>query len=1257
MSEFDLDNELESERELEAEKRQQMPHPEELQQMPPPEDMVPREAEPPSPPQAAQATMLSHMFTDPMERVLRRVRGFPAVEVQNQQNPDFMPPIGCMAVDGLTRFEPKPKTALSTGNVLACVAEMGRGKSTMIREYQRSTITGQANALAQQALHNPSARFLLLTANRMYAASAAREQEALAEELRGLGYTAVVAGSYMDGGVAIADKLAACQFVLCSLESLHHVEGQRFDVVVIDEVGSIARLVGGGTMQELSNVWLLRSLCGQMGTRVVALDADLLFKMDSTEPSTVVEDFFKLVMPDRNVLCAQLAGQKPAHLQRSVRLYFDHSQCDGQAGKTDWMAGIETLVDRWHTTQGESGLIIIAVGTKDFGRKVCQRLFALKAPHKFYHGDSNQSERFEHFSDLRAHAQSLCAIVVTTVLAIGVDIPPAIRVAQVFTAFCRMGCAFQQLCQALLRARHVQDPEIRVLIDCMPPSVRNVLVQQGKKKPIVRPTYDDAMKAVTRRRATGMRFYESMLRAGGGLPAGVTPLKLLDDDALRVMAHARLERSMQIRDPFYAMTKLFEHHGWGTQLGFAQQAEAQFDLSGLDALTLSDDHEFDIMKTDLEKWGWVVTQIFERGDHGFFDNCYGLATKQMASSNALSQGDQWLVKAFWALRNIGYVPALDEFGDPPTGDDGGDGGDGGEDGEAIGAPPAAVLLGAWLGNGSDPNNLTPHLKLHAYCRLFTPEEAMKRDFANRLNSGKRKRDPQLELLIGSKLQAVAHVGRLLLEGGYRRPAQLVDDEVILAQRFVDLANRCIRKETTESDNNTLRQLRQAKEECLGVGGKDTTLLEILRAIAKAIGMKLVAVKQKVTLPNGTRKLLVQSMKLERLLPEVSDAWLVYSDVLGAEVQVGSWGSAHANAQLDAMEVSFSNDPDYGDLFTAAYQAYQSQDSDDMRWEKINAAELKTALTRLRHVRNTLGGQTLTPQIERDLRELSVLEAIDRNALPEVNGIRRLCVVYGKRSILGRRTASYPSMQACPSSLRPLLLKLYYHDIDIVNCHPTLMIQVCEKMGMFDAIPKLREYVASRDDMLQRIADHFGVEKGICKFAVLRVLNSGSVEKWIEDVGLPADTDADQPDLRDLAEEARVIRACFFKYMEEKQQGIVERLRELARARKGPFASNAAIDRAAFSACMFEVEDSVLTVVDEYFRSMRWVAASLIYDGMHVEHRDGDAQDPQTGRWLRLEEAMRAAEADVERKLGYKIELKEKPLFEKPIVEESGNDAE
>ena len=116
-------------------------------------------------------------------------------------------------------------------------------------------------------------------------------------------------------------------------------------------------------------------------------------------------------------------------------------------------------------------------------------------------------------------------------------------------------------------------------------------------------------------------------------------------------------------------------------------------------------------------------------------------------------------------------------------------------------------------------------------------------------------------------------------------------------------------------------------------------------------------------------------------------------------------------------------------------------------------------------------------------------------------------------------------------------------------------------------------------------------------------------------------------------------------MEQKQPNVVQRLRELARARKAPSVSNSAIDHAAFSACMFEIEDSVLSVVDEYFRSKEWNVASLIYDGVHVEHRDGDQQDTHTGRWVQLEAAMRTAEAHVFNKLAYKIELKEKPLFE------------
>ena len=155
MSDFDLDYELEVESELGRERVETMP----------PDDV---EEEPVITRQITQTSMTPFLLRNPLESLMRRMRGWNGIEVQNQQNPDFMPPIGCQAADGRTVFAPTPKTQTSAGNVLACVAEMGRGKSTMIRSFQRSTITGHAANLVHQGQpwHNPAARFLLLTANR-----------------------------------------------------------------------------------------------------------------------------------------------------------------------------------------------------------------------------------------------------------------------------------------------------------------------------------------------------------------------------------------------------------------------------------------------------------------------------------------------------------------------------------------------------------------------------------------------------------------------------------------------------------------------------------------------------------------------------------------------------------------------------------------------------------------------------------------------------------------------------------------------------------------------------------------------------------------------------------------------------------------------------------------------------------------------------------------------------------------------------------
>ena len=79
----------------------------------------------------------------------------------------------------------------------------------------------------------------------------------------------------------------------------------------------------------------------------------------------------------------------------------------------------------------------------------------------------------------------------------------------------------------------------------------------------------------------------------------------------------------------------------------------------------------------------------------------------------------------------------------------------------------------------------------------------------------------------------------------------------------------------------------------------------------------------------------------------------------------------------------------------------------------------------------------------------------------------------------------------------------------------------------------------------------------------------------------------------------------------------------------------------------ELEDLVLTVIDEHFQSNGWTVSSLQFDGLHVEHRASDVCDERTGKWVQLEAAIRGAEQAIESKLGYKIKLKEKELFEAP----------
>ena len=216
---------------------------------------------------------------------------------------EYVPTFGSVMVPHL--FEPKAPDRDGLGYTLAISAPCARGKSWVFREYMKSVLDKSSTT-----------RVLLLSANIMYGTN-------LTHEIRESG---IDVGFYLECNdtskakqvnASTAAQLAQHRVVVCSFESLHHLESQRFDMILVDEIRHISQLPGGSTASySLKNLFLLRDLWKSTHLRVIS-DADLLYKASDTEPCSAVQSFMD-VIDDGPVLCARLTHRGPLHLQRNA---------------------------------------------------------------------------------------------------------------------------------------------------------------------------------------------------------------------------------------------------------------------------------------------------------------------------------------------------------------------------------------------------------------------------------------------------------------------------------------------------------------------------------------------------------------------------------------------------------------------------------------------------------------------------------------------------------------------------------------------------------------------------------------------------------------------------------------------------------------------------------------------------------------------------------------------------------------------------
>ena len=706
-------------------------------------------------------------------------------------------------------IEPVPNTQHAYGSITLGVPWMGGGKTTAKRAYQKDLIR-----------ESPGMRSLDIDCNRIYSVSNAVNLKKTAAELYGEGLSHVTAAGYLDEKQTV--DLSEHQMVGCSFESLFKLNGQSFGLVTADEVSALALKIGGDTMPHFECVFVLRDLLNKPGTRFLALDAAAGFTMSDTEPSTVTQDFFKLVAPHRKVVSVALDPANMAeHLKRVLRFHYGADKKQTKA----WWNRIEDSIRAW---QDDSSLrFLVAVGTKTIGRAVARSLKDNGVPYRFYNGDSNEKIRYRDLADPEQFMASLGCLICTTVVGRGVDMPQSLTFNRVHVAMDRIGCDFGDQFQTMLRPRHVLNQTVEVLlVGCLPRNARQLLESQGKRKPVMRPTYNQKLLEEVKRRGCALRAAERMARAAG-LASDAAPAT---DALLRVMAHQTLNRNMQEIDPLYVAERYARYYGFPI-VDAASASEAEQQAPQRHDLALDEDQVFADHKEPLPKWMHVARRIRERGDEGFFnDSCWGLATDEMRKSNQSTACDQWSVKAYHALKHIGETPAPEEEdgdeedaggesvsvdeqaaggGSVATDDDDDEGGgegmaedddngvvpDEGEtgsaaasgeneehgeegadeydddpeekelDGEDDDVDPLASLLFGWLGSGTSAADLTPALELQAHSHLFTPEEQMRLDEADRIESHlsrKPSKHVHCELSIGQKMVHVERFGRLLL---------------------------------------------------------------------------------------------------------------------------------------------------------------------------------------------------------------------------------------------------------------------------------------------------------------------------------------------------------------------------------------------------------------------------------------------------------------------------------------------------------------
>lgn len=242
-----------------------------------------------------------------------------------------------------------------------------------------------------------------------------------------------------------------------------------------------------------------------------------------------------------------------------------------------------------------------------------------------------------------------------------------------------------------------------------------------------------------------------------------------------------------------------------------------------------------------------------------------------------------------------------------------------------------------------------------------------------------------------------------------------------------------------------------------------------------------------------------------------------------------------------------------------------------------------------------------------------------------NNMNLVRVSYHKANGRGRKYANDSlSLQSFPRAIRGSLAKNDYYDIDLVNCHPVIINQICKNKNIL--VSSLEMYILKRDELINDILKmNENLNKDFVKRAILSILYGGftrykSIKNKTEWIKLFYN------EMKNLLLKVQTL----FPKEYEQQQKI-----------KGQNYYN--LNGSTLSALVNVEEDKCLDIMINHLKNKNYIInniAVLCFDGIMVYNKTKNNSIIKVNK---LETTLKEIEKLLSENTGYNLKLKIKPF--------------